>query len=175
MSLATQVEALQCQIVALQSQIVALEHRLATYRICPLFGILTRTAIEEIWSQQKTLPNLAIGFLDVDDLKHVNLALGYDEVNKRLAEAFRLVREGETIARFFSGDELIILAPQSSILAICHRVQAALKSQGMSATIVATLYQGQDSLAEAAQSANRLVQQCKLTGKGQVYDFLGKD
>lgn len=162
----------ELELQKLQNQVAELEATLEKHRICPVYGVLTRTALEEVWQRQKQIADLAIAFLDVDDLKFANTELGQYEANKRLAEAFSLARKGEVIGRFYYGDEIVILAPATEIFKPCDRILSALKERGMSATVAIVPYRGQESLTDATEEANSLVQACKNVRKGKVYNFL---
>ncbi|BAS55310.1 GGDEF domain-containing protein [Leptolyngbya boryana NIES-2135] len=161
-------------IAELQEQVATLKQTLEKYRVCPVYNVLTRPALEEAWSEQKKIPGLAIGFLDIDDLKRMNDELGQHESSRRIAEAFAMARESEVIGRFYSGDEVAILAPASEILKPCERILSALKERGLSATIVIVPYKGEESLADATKEANDLNQACKGVRKGKIYNFLSQ-
>ncbi len=163
------------EIEALRKENAELKQRLKTHRTCAVYGILTRTALEEDWIEQKRTPDLAICFMDIDDLKLKNSELGQDETNRRIAKAFSLARKGEVVevvGRFFSGDEFVILTPKAHIFAVCDRVMSALSNHGMSATAAIVEYEGQETLADAVRDVGNLVTQCKMIGKGKVYSFL---
>lgn len=161
------------EVTALKDKIAALERQLAFHRTCPVYGILTRSAVEEAWEQQKRLPNLAIAFLDIDDLKQKNSELGQDETNRRINAAFAMARSGEVlVARFFSGDEFVILTPRSQIVRACDRAMTALRDRGVGATATIVQYGGEESLADAVRDAAELNSQCKLVRKGEIYNFL---
>jgi len=159
-------------IAQLQHKIQELELTLDRHRICPVYGVYTRTALEEFWPAQKQVKGLAIAFIDIDDLKLKNTELGQYKANRRIAEAFSEARQGEVIGRFFYGDEIVILAPADEIMKPCDRVLLALQEREMSATITITPYRGEPSLTDATKEANELNQACKQLGKGKIYSFL---
>jgi len=161
-------------IIQLEQRIQQLETLLEKHRTCPIYNVLTRTGLEEVWQNSKKIPDLAIAFLDIDDLKIANNELGQYEANKRIADAFGYARSNEIIkiGRFFYGDEAVILAPASEIIKPCERIQSALIEREMSATFAIVSYAGEPDLAEATKRANQLVQDCKLIKKGVIYNFL---
>jgi|GEM_PF-1645838 len=173
-----EVEALQLEtadeIEALQLENADLRRQVTVHRTCAVYGVLTRTALEEDWTEQRQTPDLAICFFDIDYLKILNTELGQDETNRRINQAFSVARSNELIklGRFFSGDEFLILAPKNQIVAACDRVMAALGDHGISATAVVVLYEGQETLADAVRKAGDLVTQCKAKEKGKTYNFL---
>lgn len=171
-----EVEALQLEtadeIEALQLENADLRRQVTVHRTCAVYGVLTRTALEEDWKYQRLIEDLAICFFDIDYLKLLNTELGQDETNRRINQAFSLARRDEVIGRFFSGDEFVILAPKNQIVAACNRVMKALNKNGISATAVVVLYEGQETLADAVRKAGDLVTQYKAKEKGKTYNFL---
>lgn len=134
------------------------------HEICPVYKILTRTALEMRWKAIKHHPNLAIAFLDVDKLKQANTFYGQAECNRRLAAALSVLREHEKFemsGRFYYGDEVAIIAPAGDIDKPINRVMAALRENGLSATIAVTRYKGEASLADAVKEANAIVENLK--------------
>lgn len=156
-----------------------LEEKLGKHRVCPVYSVLTRTGLEEVWEKFKEVPDLAIAFIDIDDLKKKNDELGQYEANKRLSEAFKTVRAKELlplcdfeIGRFYYGDEAIIIAPSGDILKPCERLQSALRERQMSATIAVLKYTGQVELTDAVADANAVCAIAKRQGKNRIYSFL---
>jgi GGDEF domain-containing protein len=165
--------------IELESKIAELEAKLEKHRICPVYNILTRTGLEEIWEKYKSIEDLAIAFIDIDDLKKANTELGQHEANGRISKAFSLVRTYELIntwhfeiGRFYYGDEAIIIAPASDIIKPCERLLSCLKSHCMSATITICKYTGEAELTDAVVDANVMNQICKKQGKGRIYNLL---
>jgi GGDEF domain-containing protein len=170
----TTISVAELQITELQNRVKELEQTLQRHRICPVFNILTRPALEEEWEHVRHTPNLAIGFLDIDDLKLKNNELGQYETSKRIAEAFALARKDEIFGRFYSGDEAAIVATADEIVAPCERILNALKERGLSATIVIVPYKGEELLSDATKEANDLNQAMKSVRKGKIYNFLSQ-
>jgi GGDEF domain-containing protein len=162
----------ELELQKLQDRIKELEQTLQRHKICPVFNILTRVALEEEWERVRHTPNLAIGFLDIDDLKVANTELGQHETSRRIAEAFSQARKDEIFGRFYSGDEAAIVATADEIVAPCERILNALKERGLSATIVIVPYRGQESLSDATKEANDLNQFYKGIRKGEIYNLL---
>jgi GGDEF domain-containing protein len=160
----------------LQDKIVELELKLERYRMCPIYNILTRTALEDIWEDYREQDNLAIAFIDIDDLKIVNSDIGQHAANQKIYKALSVVRQNELvnfeIGRYFSGDEFVILANANYIEKPCKRLLTAFKSVGMSITIVIMRYTGETTLTDAVIDANTVNQIAKKQGKGRIYNFL---
>lgn len=122
----------------------------------PIYGCLTRQGIERQWRG-----NQHVLFFDIDGMHAANTALGYDIVNRRIRSALRVCRAGEAAAgRWFSGDEIVVLAPSDRIAAqIRQRLIAALLNEDMTATFAIAAPHG--SLAETVALAASVVQQKK--------------
>ncbi len=166
----------QQTIELLTKEIEALRSQLARYQIDKTFGIFTRNALEDIW-EEIDKKELAIAYIDIDDLKKHNSTDGMDAVNTKIkravSKAFSQVRGSErfnkAIGRYYSGDEMVIICPLAEISFPCQRVMDSLKEDGMSATITITPYKGEKTLTEAVKYVNDENQKCKLIGKGQIY------
>ncbi|MEW6745923.1 MAG: hypothetical protein AB1486_24550 [Planctomycetota bacterium] len=73
------------------------------------FGVLTRKAFLQIC---RFMPRgvRVFAFLDFDRVRELNDCLGYREVNRRIRACLSLRRRrSDLLARWFSGDELVIL------------------------------------------------------------------
>jgi GGDEF domain-containing protein len=138
---------------------------LKQFDICPVFNIPTRQAVEAKWKHQSKIKNLAIAFIDIDFMHDLNAKYGYVEVDRRIAEAFKVIRRDELISRFYSGDEFILLVPAEHIGLVVQRLMTAFHEQGISATCgIIQHVQGSKSLAEAVKPAQDLVQELKRQG-----------
>ncbi len=89
------------------------------------FGMLTRNALEEKLNDKNKMFNCL--FIDLCNMSNLNGLLGYEEVNRIIKEMFTELKESEEIivGRWFSGDEIVIIAEDvSCILAklkVCSR------------------------------------------------------
>lgn len=122
----------------------------------PIYGCLTRQGIERRWRG-----NQHVLFFDIDGMHQANTTLGYEAVNRRIRSALRVCRAGEAAAgRWFSGDEIVVLAPSDRACAqIRQRLIAALANEDMAATFAIAAPHG--SLAETVALAASIVQQKK--------------
>lgn len=156
----------------LEQEIQRLESLLDKHRTCPVYNVLTRTALEEVWTGCKKQEDLAIAFLDIDNLKQHNSRLGQHEANKRIAEAFGMARQSEIlychVGRFYYGDEIVILAPLQEIQKPVNRIQLALREREMSATGAIIPYLGEASLTDAVKLANSIVEYLKKENRRGV-------
>ncbi len=73
------------------------------------YGMLTRGAFLQFC---RVMPrgSRVVCFIDLDDIHHLNHMHGYTEVNRRVANTFSIpFRSSDLVARWFSGDEIVIL------------------------------------------------------------------
>lgn len=88
----------------------------------PLTGLLNRRAFDEelrwIWNQGREQP-FPVGLLviDIDHFKAVNDCYGHvvgDQVLKECAALVKAsVRDGDVVCRYYGGDELVVILPQT--------------------------------------------------------------
>lgn len=94
---------------------MTLEEKIERLSFDPIFGILTRPAIELFIEENYEDCNKSFTcvFIDIKDLHMMNRDFGYEETNKKIREAFYIIKEYvpwiDTIGRWFSGDEMIII------------------------------------------------------------------
>jgi GGDEF domain-containing protein len=84
------------------------------------FGMWTRGAFLQFC---RVMPRgtKTIAFIDLDDIHSLNERYGYSEVDRRVRATFSIpFRRSDLIARWFSGDEIVILLD-------CDRVGAEIK------------------------------------------------
>jgi GGDEF domain-containing protein len=84
------------------------------------FGMWTRGAFLQFC---RIMPRgiKTIAFIDLDDIHSLNERFGYSEVDRRVRSAFSIpFRRSDLVARWFSGDEIVILLD-------CDREGAELK------------------------------------------------
>ena len=79
------------------------------------FCVLSKTGLIETLKNNDTLYNGV--FLDFNGIKELNEKLGYDKTNDTLKDVFTSYkfRRSDIVARYFSGDEFIILAKHNII------------------------------------------------------------
>lgn len=142
------------------------------HEICPVYHILTRTALELRWNRVKCQKGLAIAFADIDNLKLANESYGYDGANERLSKALSVLRKRDLFAgRFFSGDEFVIVAPAKDIHKPVDRLVVALRENGLSATIAIAHYNGEDTLTDAVAQTSDTVKTLKSHGiRGIIFN-----
>lgn len=92
-----------------QKQIEALEEQVKTLRWDATFGMWTREAFLQ-FCQVMPRGSRIVAFIDIDDVHGMNERWGYEDVNRRIREAFSVYfRRSDIVARWFSGDEIVIL------------------------------------------------------------------
>ena len=74
--------------------------------IDPYFNIYTRNGLEYILSQDSDKTDLDIYLVDFNNVKGMNLSMGYQAVNDLFKKVFEDLKPYFTIGRAFSGDEI---------------------------------------------------------------------
>ena len=73
------------------------------------YGVYTRPAFLQ-FAQIMPRARRIIAFIDLDHIHRLDQELGYAEVDRRMQETFSLsFRRSDIVARWYSGDELVIL------------------------------------------------------------------
>lgn len=108
------------RIFGLQSEIKDLRTKVKELSWDEPFGMWTRGAFLQFC---RVMPRgiKTVAFIDLDDIHSLNERHGYSEVNRRVRSTFSIpFRRSDLIARWFSGDEIVILLD-------CDREGAELK------------------------------------------------
>lgn len=100
--------------------------------VCPTFGCLTRQGLTIHWKGIERRANQAIIFIDLDKMHELNERLGYEEVDRRIHAVCSVL--GSQMARWYSGDELILSCPIEKSLPFAMQVEAMFVAQGIGAT-----------------------------------------
>jgi GGDEF domain-containing protein len=96
-------------IEALLARIKELEERIDYLSKDPVYGIWTRAAFLQFCN---VMPRglRAVIFIDFDNIHGLNEQIGYTEVDRRIRATLTLdFRSSDLIARWYSGDEVVIL------------------------------------------------------------------
>lgn len=128
--------------------------------INPNFGCLTRNALD-IMLEDFDWRDMAIVYLDIDNLKAANDRWGKEEVNRRIRESIEF--RATDFSNYFSGDEIVAIVPVNDCLGLVQRVQRELNSRDMSATIL-ILTNSRD-----IDSAEQTLSNLKYVGKNTIY------
>ena len=73
------------------------------------YGMYTRPAFLQ-FSQVMPRGQRILAFLDLDDIHRLDQELGYSEVDRRIKATFSVpFRRSDVVARWYSGDEIVIL------------------------------------------------------------------
>jgi diguanylate cyclase (GGDEF)-like protein len=156
-----------------------------------LTGLYNRKVILDILKQNIALATrrnspLALGYLDVNDLKKMNDELGHEAGDKMLAGAAtsiaRTIRNSDSVARV-GGDEFLIIFPdctQADAVIVMERIQLHFAGQGLAETGqkwsismgCTELKQDGDSLNAIIDRADKMMyahkQLCKCQGDGAL-------
>lgn len=115
---------------SLRDEIRTLQAELAELSWDAPFGMLTRNAfLHACRNIQSGIHRMA--FIDLDDIGELNLRIGYNEVDRLIFAAFACLRGGsDIVARWYSGDEIVILFaagsdPQDAIERLIRSAAAA--------------------------------------------------
>jgi diguanylate cyclase (GGDEF)-like protein len=117
-----------------EAEIEQLKEQISQLSADPVFGIWTRNAFLQFCH---VMPRglRVLTFLDLDNLHQLNDQYGYEEVNHRIRAIFSIpFRRSDLVARWFSGDEIVILfdADQEFALRKIGQLEEAARQQGMS-------------------------------------------
>jgi diguanylate cyclase (GGDEF)-like protein len=153
----------------------------------PLTGLanrdLFRNRLEHALASRHQHP-IAVAFVDLDDFKAVNDALGHDagdELLRLVAERLRAcTRPGDTVARL-GGDEFAVLIEEAAVAeALARRIVEAFavpfaigpSDIGMEASVgMATGRPGADTAKGLLRDADLAMYAAKAAGKGRVETF----
>ena len=150
---------------ALCFRLHALEAEIAALETDAAYGIASRPGLDRHWQRrQSQSQGHEVVFMDLDGLHALNERLGYGEVDRRIRTALAL-REGDTyfIARWYSGDEIVLLVPKGDAAGAAARIQTRLQGVGLSATYGTA--PAQTDLRSAVAEAAEKVQAAKAAGR----------
>ncbi len=150
--------------VSLGLYCLRLRHTLDAALIDQTYGIFTRVGGEWAWRRlRRRYHHFEVVFLDLDNLHHLNLELGYAEVDRRIRGALVYREDDIMIARWYSGDEIVAVVPKGDGEGFAHRLLASLRQHQLSATfgVVPAL----PELTATVQAAMQLVNTAKAQGE----------
>lgn len=113
---------------------LAQERRIKAAHYDEAFGMLTRQGLDARLDRLTSAVDVL--FVDLDQIHELNARLGYTEVDRMVRSAFQL-RRGDAliVGRYYSGDEIILVAPTGDGKGLAERLQVRLGAVGLSATI----------------------------------------
>ena len=97
------------RITGFQKEIDKLNQKIVDLSWDEPFGMWTRTAFLHVCS---VMPrgSRVIAFIDIDDVHGLNGTYGYSAVDDKVKSAFSIpLRSSDLVARWYSGDEIVIL------------------------------------------------------------------
>jgi GGDEF domain-containing protein len=98
------------------------------------FGMWTRGAFLQFCRVMPRGERVVV-FIDLDDIHDKNILLGYGEVDKRIKAAFDIpMRRSDIVARWYSGDEIVVLFDSDRAGAIkkVQEIRSNAAAQGLS-------------------------------------------
>lgn len=122
------------KLLGFETEIETLKQRISELSIDPVFGMWTRGAFIQ-FSHIMPRGVRVMAFLDVNDIHSLNERYGYEEVNRKMRAMFSIpFRRSDLVARWFSGDEIVILfdADREFAQRKIEQLQQAAQQQGMS-------------------------------------------
>jgi len=149
-------------VAVLEARIADLEAALRLAYIDPQFAILTRAGIDQRWHARPAAVDTVI-FFDIDRVHTCNEQWGYAGTDSRIQAVMAAVPT-TWVFRWYSGDEFGLLCSEPDAAGYAARVEALLKSQGMSATFgigpivdsdLKASVSGAAALVQAAKAAQR--------------------
>lgn len=117
-----------------EAEIEQLKEQISQLSMDPVFGMWTRNAFLQ-FSYVMPRGLRVVTFLDLDNLHKLNDEYGYEEINRRIRIIFSVpFRRSDLIARWFSGDEIVILFDSDEGFALrkIGQLEEAARQQGMS-------------------------------------------
>jgi GGDEF domain-containing protein len=155
-----------------QAQIDSLTLKLQEMSWDKVFGMWTRTAFLQFCSVMPRGERTVV-FIDLDRIHTLNNSHGYAEVDRRVRNAFSIPRRSsDVVARWYSGDEIVILFDNDldSAMAKIAELEVSSAGQGLSFTFETGTWKvgAQDivDVVNSLSSANRL----KQAGRKEVRD-----
>ena len=142
---------------------LAQETRVRAREMDTAYGVLNRAGVEARLRRLRGAVDVL--FIDLDHMHDLNGELGYAEVDRRIRQALELRRRDVLIGRWYSGDELVVIATAGDGAGLAERLSARMAAVGLSATIALV----SASPRHAIETAMRHVQTAKADGiRGQV-------
>jgi GGDEF domain-containing protein len=150
-----------------QQQIDSLSAKLEELSWDSVFGMWTRTAFLQFCRVMPRGDRIVV-FMDLDHIHDLNHLHGFAEVDRRVKATFSIpLRSSDVVARWYSGDEIVILFDndRDSALAKVRELEASAARQGLTFTFEVGRWRvGEQDVVEvvntlsAASAANRLRQ-----------------
>jgi diguanylate cyclase (GGDEF)-like protein len=152
------------RLLGFQNEIDALTEKLQELSWDSVFGMWTRTAFLQFC---RVMPRgeRTVVFIDLDRIHELNREKGYAEVDRLVRAAFSIpMRSSDIVARWYSGDEIVILfdSDREGALRKVHELEESAATLGLTFTCEVGTWnvgvQGIVDVVDALSSANRLKQ-----------------
>lgn len=119
-------------IATMQAEIDALKAKLQLAYTDAAYGCLTRAGATECITLTGSEDVI---FLDLDGMHDLNAQHGYAAVDTLIRESLNAMRHRDiTIARWYSGDEIILVVPAEDGRGAARRLRDVMRNNGLSAT-----------------------------------------
>ena len=97
------------KVFGFHDEISDLRKQIKELSVDPAYGMWTRPAFNQ-FCQVMPRSRRVIAFLDLDNIHDLDQDLGYSEVDRRIQIIFSVpFRRSDVVARWYSGDEIVIL------------------------------------------------------------------
>jgi GGDEF domain-containing protein len=142
-------------VTGLKDEIAELKRRIQELSWDSVFGMWTRTAFLQFC---RVMPRgqRTVAFIDLDRIHDLNNQLGYAEVDRRVKAAFSIpLRKSDIVARWYSGDEIVILfdGDQHGALMKIRGLEESAAREGLSfAFEIGTWQVGESDIVEAVNA-----------------------
>lgn len=156
-------------------------------RVDPLTGLFNLRAFGELSEREvadckRRAKAITVAYIDIDDFKKVNEALGHrggDDALRRVGETLLATVRTHDIAARIGGDEFVLLLPdtdEGGARTVLERLRGELtrafegQSFRVTASVGAVVFvQAPSSLEEMLQGADRLMYEAKVSGKNRFH------
>lgn len=108
-----------------------MRNKIKRLSIDPVFGILTRAGLNERLRKEKR--SFDVLFIDFNGIHFLNQIHGYDHVNTLIKNVFKTFefRKSDLVARWFSGDEIVIIIFEGNINNMLERFRMHCHEKGL--------------------------------------------
>lgn len=152
----------------LHKRIAQLERLVQELSISPVFGCLTRSALD-VLLRDFDFTGLGVIYWDIDKLKELNLRWGKEESSRRIREAIAARSTDCVAGQVFSGDEFIAFPQEEDCLQMAQRIRDAMHALGISATFLITRLLPDETPAEMLKRLDQQSDAFKALGRDTIY------
>ena len=117
------------------------------------FGIWNKSGLLYFAKKQPRGIKRYLVYLDLDNLHNLNNTFGYEKVDEKIKNMFRIqLRESDFIGKFFSGDEFIIVTgpKRQEASTVLNKLKESAEENGLAFTSVIGVWDTNEELEEVA-------------------------